>query len=110
MISRSVLIVAVIAHLVLGSHQFALAEPNCPAPTIIPISPPDVPTFPGPIPPGLLASVFHRAYTAWSDRLEKPDIALRSDPDAWTQVPEFRELRKKPFLPFILERMKAGEI
>jgi hypothetical protein len=111
MIGRSFVITVVFVQLALWIYQHASAAAECPQPTIIPIPPPGQPTFPGPLPPGLASALFNHYYTVWSDRLLQPDIAIRSDPDAWTEVVEFEGLYRpgKLFLPFILERLKAGD-
>src|SRR5258708_4138348 len=111
MIGRSVVIMAATAALLtLGSHKSHSAGPQCPQ-FITPITPSGVGIVPGPPPPGLVAVLFNFMYTKWSERIDKPDLAVTSNTDAWKGVPEFVDLirPRKLFLPFILERLKAGD-
>jgi hypothetical protein len=52
------------------------------------------------------------AYNAFIQRIEQPDIAVRSDSyAAWKEVREFNELTRlgKSYIPYVLERLRAGD-
>jgi hypothetical protein len=113
---RKRLLAAVVACLAWGANhsaqaQPAIADPVCP--TIVqPIPTSTAPTVSAPIFPALVAALFYNSYNAWNQRIEQPDIALRSDADiAWKQVREFIPLTAlgKPYIPYVMAEMRAGD-
>jgi len=107
------IMVAAAVLLILGSpkSQSQVVRPQCPVTIITPGTPSAGGFFPGPPPPALVATMFNFTYTRWSERVSRPDVAVSSDTEAWKRVPEFQDLirPKKLFLPFILDRLRAGD-
>jgi hypothetical protein len=110
MSGRFFLAVTVLAHLALGAYPSKAAGPVCPI-FLQPLLQPGALTALGPPPRGLIGALFTVAYTAWSDRISRPDIAIHSNPNVWKTVPEFAELTRagKLYLPFILEKLREGD-
>lgn len=115
MIVRPILLALLLGQLLLWPRESVAAVPGCPQ-LVIPISPSHTAVLEAPpnlraLLQTLIATSFNLAYNAWAQRLGQPDIVVRSDPDAWREVPEFVELVRvgRLYLPYLREKLQVGD-